>query len=144
MTATDNAIVISVFVICMAIGMIYLEEINTQHEIDTGRKYIEYDAVPFMNLTDLSDIGTTPGQFNSTVNTMTDIQPPSNIGFDFWFFYGINLVRFVANMLIYSTIGFPFFLVQFGLPFWAAPALVVVIGISYLLFIAYIITGKKF
>ena len=143
MSVMKNTLLISIFLISVAVGMIYVEEMNAQHERDTGRKFIDYEATPFLNYTDLDIIGTTPGQFNTTSNEIATFDKAEDIGFDFWFFQGIKLYKLTTSLLVYTVIGVPaIFSTVSGVPAFLVTGVMLIIGITFFLFLVYMLVGK--
>lgn len=142
MSAVDNALMISVFLVCVAVGMIFVEEINTRYEAETGRKFIEYEMTPFINYTELSVVGTNTAEINATANSMGEFNKPQDVGFDFWFFQSLNVFRLLTNLFIYSIFGVPALLTVLGLPAFLVPGITVIMGISFVLLMAYLVLNK--
>jgi len=142
LSVKDNVLLISIVLIGISIGMIYVEEINLQHSRDTGRYFVDYELTPFVKYSELSIIGTNREEFNETTNEIGEFQKPTDVGFDFWFFQSINILGLFVSALINTVFGAPYLLTTIGFPPFLATGLVVAMGIGFFLMLIYLIIGK--
>ena len=144
MTATQRAMLISLFVMSISLGISMLNEINSIYEGEMGQPLVRINATTYLNDGQYGTSGDIQ-EFNSTMNDIGEFNKPDNIAFDFSFWQSIKLLKILGETFIYAVWGFPFFLqTYFGMPQLLTLPMLIFINISHILFGAYVILGKSF
>jgi len=103
-TATQNAMGLSIFIMCLSFGITMFNTLNIQYEQSTGTALVQGEFVTsFVNASDFGGLGSTKESLNETMNDMSTFIKPDDVGTDFYFFQGIKIFRIMANILILST-----------------------------------------
>ena len=144
MTATQRAIIISLFIMSTSFGITMLNELNIAYEAETGQKLIRKEITTFIEYDEVG-VSHDDTEYNQTLNDVAEFNKPDNIAFDFSFWQSIKIFKIIANAFIYSVYGFPNFLhTEFGMPELLVIPMLILINLCHLLFAIYVILGKSF
>lgn len=149
MSATERAMVVSVFIMCLSFGIIITNEMNAEYNNEMGRKLINYEITPPLNYSDIPGLDDSKETLNSTINDITEFNKPAGITFDFAFWQSIKIVKIFTDMLMFSVWGFPAFLAAtpplgVGMPVYLVIPIGILINLSHLLLVLFLFFGKKF
>lgn len=145
MSATDRAVVVSLFILCVSFGIVMANEVNAEFNSELGRAFIKAEITPDINYTNTGNYDGSTGSLNRTVADIGEARIPQGINFDFGFWQSIKILTIFWEVLIFSVAGFPEFLnIAFGMPALLVTPMQFMIGLSHILLAIFIITGKKF
>jgi len=138
----SRSIPVSIFFICLSLGMSITNGVNTQWYGEFGTYLWNYQQTPYK---EMGELGITPTEdgFNQTAQGLLAYNRPQDVSQDYGFFSSIQAAYNIVNFIFFVTVGFFFYLEKIGLlsSFLATPLTYLLI-INNIAAIIYIITGK--
>lgn len=139
---TVRSVVISFFILSIAMSMSIAAAMNAEHQALTGHKLFDDDRAPYMTYSQMG-IPQDKSGYNDTVKDLTTYVSPGGEQ-DEGFFQNIRYGSIILDTLFNATLGFPAFLVSFGMPTYLETPLFMFVVLNHILAVIYIVTGRTF